>query len=57
MNVNRHTRAGGNGKQIFCPHCNHCYTVYHFAWSALQCSSCKKIPVKNEWLLEAHGEK
>ena len=38
--VNRFTRAGVNGKQIVCPHCNNNARVFHFAWCALTCQVC-----------------
>ena len=48
--VNKHTRAGHNGKEITCPVCNHTDTVYHFSWSALSCSGCGGMVDKNEWI-------
>ena len=47
--VNRNTRAGKNGKEIICPHCNKNSRVYHFSWSAAGCLNCKKMVNKNEW--------
>ena len=47
--VNRYTRAGKNGKEIICPHCNKTSRVYHFSWSAVGCLNCKKMVNKNEW--------
>ena len=49
MKVNRYTRAGQWGRMIRCPHCKNITTVYHFAWSGLQCQKCKKMVDKNEW--------
>ena len=47
--VNRYTRAGKNGKEIICPHCNKISRVYHFSWSAVGCLNCKEMVNKNEW--------
>lgn len=49
--VNKHTRAGRDGKDIFCPNCMKASHVYHFAWSALMCQSCKAEVQKGEFLL------
>ena len=45
--VNKHTRAGNSGKIIFCPCGEHSLKVYHFSWSALNCS-CGMIE-KEDW--------
>ncbi len=50
--VDRYTRAGNKGKVIICPLCNTEATVYHFAWSALGCQSCKQMINKTDYLLE-----
>jgi ribosomal protein S27E len=50
--VNKHTRAGKNGKRIFCPECNKPTKVYHFSWSAITCSSCSQMINKLDWLLK-----
>jgi len=50
--VNKHTRAGKNGKRIFCPECNRPTKVYHFSWSAITCSSCSQMINKLDWLLK-----
>lgn len=47
--VNRYTRAPHEGKEIVCPVCNSTSRVYHFAWSALGCQSCKGMITKAEW--------
>ena len=46
--VNGKTRAG-SGKNIKCPDCYGSSFVYHFSWSALQCSHCKNIIDKHDW--------
>jgi ribosomal protein S27E len=40
--VNKYTRAG-LGKIIVCPSCKARFIVYHFSWSALTCTVCKKM--------------
>ena len=47
--VTKYTRAGKYGKAICCPVCDNIQTVYHFAWSGLQCLSCKQSVDKYEW--------
>jgi len=49
--VNKHTRAGRDGKVIFCPNCMAVKRVYHFAWSALMCNPCNSEVQKGEFLL------
>ena len=48
-NVSKTTRAGKHGKKIRCPTCEADTTVYHFAWSALVCSTCKTAHEKHSW--------
>ena len=56
-NVTRYTRAGKYGKAICCPVCDNIQTVYHFAWSGLQCLSCKQSVDKYEWrVLPTQGQ-
>jgi len=47
--VNKHTRAGNNGKEIKCPNCCACATVFHFSWSALTCQYCGTNVNKYDW--------
>ena len=49
MNVTKNTRAPRKGKQIICPKCNTVTTVYHFAWSGLECQKCHSMVDKYEW--------
>ena len=49
--VNKHTRAGYNGKVIVCPLCDSRARVFHFAWSALGCLNCKGMVNKQDWYL------
>ncbi len=49
--VNKHTRAGNNGKEIVCSHCSAPATVFHFSWSALTCQYCGKSINKQDWYL------
>ena len=51
-NVNRHTRAGKNGKQICCPECREWSTVYHFSWSQLTCIHCEEDVNKEDFIIE-----
>ena len=56
-NVTKHTRVkkidgvDEARRQIFCPTCSAPTVVYHFAWSALQCSYCENDINKTEWEL------
>jgi len=47
--VNKFTRAGKNGKTIYCYKCDNQTIVYHFAWYSLKCEKCKKMIDKNNW--------
>jgi hypothetical protein len=48
--VDRWTRAGNQGKEIYCPNCTSETHVYHFAWSELMCRNCKEAVEKYRWL-------
>ena len=50
--VNRHTRAGKNGKDILCPECREWLTVYHFNWHTLVCHSCNESVNKEDFIVE-----
>lgn len=41
--VDKHTRAGKNGKLIMCPYCKNIERVYHFAWCAIVYLKCKEV--------------
>jgi hypothetical protein len=41
--VNKYTRAGRDGRTIYCPECNAPNTVYHFSWSAITCGGCQQM--------------
>ena len=41
-NIDKHTRAGKNGKIIICPECKNVERVYHFVWRTATCPKCKK---------------
>lgn len=56
-NVDRYTRAGKNGKLIYCPKCKESSRVYHFSWCGLQCQVCKERVEKNDWLVELNKQK
>ena len=47
--VNKHTRAGKNGKFIICPICEQGSYVFHFAWSSLMCEHCGSLITKRHW--------
>ena len=49
VNVNRDTRAGKNGRIIYCPKCNKGLKVYHFSWSSITCIECGKKSEKDEF--------
>ena len=49
--VDRYTKAGYGGRNIFCPKCDKRSRVYHFAWSALGCTHCGSMIDKYEWKL------
>jgi ribosomal protein S27E len=50
--VNRYTRAGYNGRVLICPKCKEEATVYHFAWCGMQCSQCKLMIDKLDWIIK-----
>ena len=50
--VNKHTRAGQQGKTIYCSKCNSKNKVYHFSWSALTCEGCDQMIDKYDFLLQ-----
>jgi hypothetical protein len=47
--VDRYTRAGKMGKNIWCGECDRPGLVYHFSWSALGCCHCKALVKKENW--------
>ncbi len=55
--VKKNARAGKYGKDLFCPCCKQQITVYHFSWSALQCSRCKKMVEKYDWFVRSDPSK
>tara|TARA_B100001250_G_C19523378_1_gene666984 strand:+ start:174 stop:557 length:384 start_codon:yes stop_codon:yes gene_type:complete len=55
--VKKNARAGKYGKDLFCPCCQQQITVYHFSWSALQCSRCKKMVEKYDWFVRSNPSK
>jgi len=48
--VNRWTRAGNQGRELYCPECAAETHVYHFAWSVMKCGKCKEYIEKYRWL-------
>jgi len=51
VTVNKNTRAGARGKDIFCPHCHTLSRVYHFSWSDFTCHHCSTDVKKEDWLV------
>ena len=51
MPVDNRTRAGKHGKDIICTNCGGVARVFHFSWSAIECSDCKKMVNKGNWLV------
>ena len=50
--VTRYTRCPRKkitGKVIICPKCTAENTVYHFAWIAITCQTCKKMVNKYDF--------
>jgi ribosomal protein S27E len=45
------SRTGKWGRDIKCPRCNHIESIHHFAWSALQCTSCKQMVDKYDYTM------
>lgn len=50
--VNSHTRAPKEGRWIKCPQCAKDHKVYHFGWSALNCTHCDTMIEKYDWYTE-----
>ena len=51
--IKKKDRAGLDGKNIMCPHCEHTARIYNLAWSSLTCLSCKAdVPKYNGWLID-----
>ena len=49
--VTSRTRAPKSGRSIVCPCCGVSSRVYHFAWSGLQCNTCKTMTPKHDWIV------
>ena len=51
--ITKYARANKyKGKHIMCPKCESIHKVYHFAWSALNCSNCDTMIDKSLWSIE-----
>ena len=50
--MTKRSRAGKNGKNIKCPHCEFVYRIHHLSWTSLTCMSCKQNIDKYEWLID-----
>ena len=51
--VNRYTRAGRDGRVIYCPDCGNGRRVYHFSWGGITCGieGCNTFHHKGAWLI------
>ena len=54
--VNRHTRAGQNGKIMLCPKCGTAMRVYHFSFCGITCQGCREGIDKYELELPSSDE-
>lgn len=50
--ITDHTHVPYTGTFIKCP-CGEVIRVFHFAWSAIQCISCRNMINKNDWKVAA----
>ena len=50
--ITKRARCGKWGKHIMCPNCKSISKVYHFSWSAIQCTQCKECIDKLLWSIE-----
>ena len=50
--INKHDRAGRDGKNIKCPHCESIERIYGLAWKTLTCRSCHTDVPKYEWMID-----
>jgi len=49
--VNRHTRAGRNGKVVQCPKCGSLQTLYGFSFCAITCTDCEQMVDKYDLII------
>lgn len=49
--VNKHTRAGKDGKVVICPKCNGALRLYYFAFSSIACLHCGEVIEKYNLLI------
>lgn len=50
--VTKATRAGKNGRVIYCPKCGNGDHVYNMGWIGKTCQSCWQLVDRLEWFLE-----
>lgn len=50
--IHKRSRAGKNGKNIMCPHCQSVTRIYNLSWTSLTCPSCKESTDKYDWLID-----
>ena len=49
--ITTRTRVGHSGSPIKCPHCDYVRTIYHLAWVANTCGSCKEMVDKYDYTI------
>ena len=57
MNLNKNSRAGKYGTELKCCQCESINVVYHMAWFAITCQSCKQPFDKFQWQLIKHRKR
>lgn len=50
--IQKKDRAGSNGKNIKCPHCQNVQRAYHLRWSSNSCHSCNADVSKYDWMID-----
>ena len=49
--ITTRTRVGYSGSPIKCPHCDYVQTIFHLAWVAGTCGSCKTMVDKYDYTI------
>ena len=50
--IQKKDRAGSDGKNIKCPHCENVQRIYHLAWRTVTCHSCNADISKFDWMID-----
>ncbi len=50
--IRKKDRAGSNGKNIKCPHCENVQRTYHLSWSSNSPHACKAAVSKYDWMID-----